>query len=141
LDQKPAREDEAKRISDEGGKLFQGKYGPRVIPASGYSIDEIILYKLALNMTRSLGHSILSKFGISSTAEIDYVKIQSGDILVIASDGLWEIITNEEIPSLIANLAPKAAVKHLCKTIEERSKLMETQTDNQTIIIVDFETK
>ena len=50
----------------EGGIISEGRSGTlRVTPnRKDYPESQIIKLKLALNMTRSLGHPILSRYGV-----------------------------------------------------------------------------
>jgi hypothetical protein len=71
--------------------------------------------KLALNMSRALGHLVLSHYGVSWQPEFTVTPLHNNDILVLASDGLvyvylyvsviliylffyqWEVMDNEAV--------------------------------------------
>jgi len=101
--------------------------------------------KLALNMSRSLGHSTLSRFGVSPEPELNWFGIESGDILVLASDGLWEVMNNEEVANFINQyinekeyLDPQQICSKLYREISDRCKSSNRLEDNATLVIVPF---
>ena len=56
----------------------------RVVPAEGdFPIEEIRRKKLGLATSRSLGHVILSKYGVSSQPEFFTADLEDGDKLVL----------------------------------------------------------
>ncbi|KAE8687842.1 Protein phosphatase 2C 56 [Hibiscus syriacus] len=81
LDHKPDREDEQERIEAAGGKVIQWN-GPRV---SG-----------VLAMSRSIGDRYLKPW-IIPDPEVTFVRRGKDDeCLILASDGLWDVISNDE---------------------------------------------
>lgn len=49
-------------------------------------------------MTRSFGDEVASRVGITAEPEILELDLQKDDkFIVLASDGVWEFITNEEV--------------------------------------------
>lgn len=68
VDHKLSREDERSRISSCGGEIVQTKFGTqRVIPnRQDFTEDIMRKRKLALNMTRALGHIVLKNYGVSN---------------------------------------------------------------------------
>ncbi|KAK8656693.1 hypothetical protein V6N13_098634 [Hibiscus sabdariffa] len=81
LDHKPDREDEQARIEAAGGKVIQWN-GPRV---SG-----------VLAMSRSIGDKYLKPW-IIPDPEVTFVpRAKDDECLILASDGLWDVISNDE---------------------------------------------
>lgn len=53
-------------------------------------------------MTRSLGDSLAKHIGVIAEPEIFMFKFHKDDrILVLASDGIWEFLSNEEVAELV----------------------------------------
>ncbi|QHO57472.1 hypothetical protein HN51_012044 [Arachis hypogaea] len=84
-DHKPNREDEWERIEAAGG---------RVIQWNGYRVLGV------LAVSRSIGDRYLKPW-IIPEPEVMFIRRQKTDeCLILASDGLWDIITNEEACSI-----------------------------------------
>lgn len=81
VDHKPEREDELERIEAAGGK---------VIKWNGYRVLGV------LAMSRSIGDRYL-KPSVIPDPEVRFVpRSKDDDCLILASDGLWDVLTNEE---------------------------------------------
>lgn len=144
VDHKPNREDEYARIEAEGGKVIQW---------NGYRVFGV------LAMSRSIGDRYLKPW-IIPVPEVTIVpRTKEDDCLVLASDGLWDVMSNEEVcdvarrrilswhkkngvtASLIqrgeeADPAAQAAADCLSKhALQKGSK------DNITIIVVDLKSQ
>ncbi|GER28388.1 protein phosphatase 2c [Striga asiatica] len=81
IDHKPSREDEYARIEAAGGKVIQWN-GHRVFGV--------------LAMSRSIGDRYLKPWIIPKPEVMFVPRAREDDCLVIASDGLWDVISNEE---------------------------------------------
>uniref|UniRef100_A0A0D3EQJ3 protein-serine/threonine phosphatase n=1 Tax=Oryza barthii TaxID=65489 RepID=A0A0D3EQJ3_9ORYZ len=82
VDHKPNREDEYARIEAEGGKVIQW---------NGYRVFGV------LAMSRSIGDRYLKPW-IIPVPEITIVpRAKDDECLVLASDGLWDVMSNEEV--------------------------------------------
>ncbi|XP_076953369.1 protein phosphatase 2C 16-like [Bidens hawaiensis] len=80
-DHKPNREDEYARIEAAGGKVIQWK-GHRVFGV--------------LAMSRSIGDKYLKPW-IIPEPEITFTpRVREDEVLILASDGLWDVMSNEE---------------------------------------------
>ena len=68
-----------------------------------------------LAMTRSFGDHAAAQVGVIATPEILEMNLMEGDqFIILASDGVWEFISNEEVAAIIMphfkkNSAEKAA--------------------------------
>lgn len=82
VDHKPNREDEYSRIEALGGK---------VITWDGHRVSGV------LAVSRSIGDRYLKPYVIPDP-EITFVpRAKEDDCLILASDGLWDVMTNEEV--------------------------------------------
>ena len=103
------RADEVARVQANNGVIVLGLGGvKRVVPSSGVSWPEIRKKKLALAMTRALGHPVLRHHGVSAEPEVENFDVQAGDRIIIASDGLWDVLSNAEV-TLVTSYAATAA--------------------------------
>lgn len=82
VDHKPDREDEAARIEVAGGKVIQWN-GARVFGV--------------LAMSRSIGDKYLKPSVIPDPDVTSIRRVKEDDCLILASDGLWDVMTNEEV--------------------------------------------
>ncbi|KAG8077717.1 hypothetical protein GUJ93_ZPchr0007g3570 [Zizania palustris] len=81
IDHKPDRKDERARIEAAGGK---------VIDWNGYRVSGI------LAMSRSIGDRYLKPFLIPEPEITVVPRAKDDDCLILASDGLWDVMSNEE---------------------------------------------
>ncbi|CAK8569899.1 unnamed protein product [Lathyrus sativus] len=85
VDHKPNREDEYARIEAAGGKVIQWN-GHRVFGV--------------LAMSRSIGDRYLKPW-IIPEPEVQFIpRAKEDECLILASDGLWDVMTNEEVCDL-----------------------------------------
>ncbi|XP_019161909.1 PREDICTED: probable protein phosphatase 2C 50 [Ipomoea nil] len=85
VDHKPNREDEYARIEAAGGKVIQWN-GHRVFGV--------------LAMSRSIGDRYLKPWIIPDPEVMFIPRTKDDDCLILASDGLWDVMTNEEVCDL-----------------------------------------
>lgn len=81
FDHKPNREDEMERIEAAGG---------RVICWNGYRVFGV------LAMSRAIGDRYLKPYVIAEPEVMCISRSEDDDCLILASDGLWDVLTNEE---------------------------------------------
>ncbi|AQK88044.1 putative protein phosphatase 2C 50 [Zea mays] len=81
IDHKPDRKDERARIEALGGKVIQW---------NGYRVSGI------LAMSRSIGDRYLKPFVIPKPEVTVVPRAKDDDCLILASDGLWDVVSNEE---------------------------------------------
>lgn len=82
-DHKCSDEFEIERIKKSGGMIFNNR----------------VFGQLAL--TRALGDHAIKKYGVVSTPFVKRVEVKTGDFIVIASDGVWDVTSDEEIIGFI----------------------------------------
>jgi serine/threonine protein phosphatase PrpC len=95
-----------------------------------------------LAMTRSIGDMAATTVGVIARPEITYFpNLTANDkFIVIASDGLWDRLTNFEIMSIIASQYYKTkdadgAVNHLTRESVDRWQREQGMVDDITIIV------
>ncbi|KZV58207.1 putative protein phosphatase 2C 6 [Dorcoceras hygrometricum] len=81
VDHKPNREDECARIEAAGG---------RVINWEGYRVSGV------LAMSRSIGDRYLRPYVIADPELMFVPRTKEDECLILASDGLWDVMTNQE---------------------------------------------
>ena len=103
-DHKPTEEDEYKRIINSDGEIEaieddNGNWtGPLRVWEKGSEGP-------GLAMTRSLGDKVGTKIGVICTPEISKYLIKAEDrAFIIASDGLWEYMPNQEVTEAVKEL-------------------------------------
>lgn len=109
--------EEAKRVVVNGGRI----HGPHAyLPNAG----------LGLMPTRSLGDHIFP--WIIQDAYHHGLVTPEPYYLVVASDGLWDVVKHKDVPSYCLGQTPKQACERLAKTAAALSH------DNVTIIVVKY---
>jgi protein phosphatase 1L len=87
-------------------------------------------------MTRAIGDVMLQPY-VTSTPEIQVKEmVPEDEYLVLASDGLWDVLGNEEVAKIVWNYAPRDflyCAKHLCS-----EALIMGSTDNITVMVIDL---
>jgi serine/threonine protein phosphatase PrpC len=153
-DQTPYRKDERERIRKEGGEIksidqMEGRedvhdnWGDMVL---GENVDiqgdpprvwvEGANYP-GTAFTRSLGDKIAEDIGVNAEPEIITKDLTVNDeYLVIASDGIFEFLTNQEVLNICeASFSPLQACELLTKAAYDKWLEHENRTDDITIIV------
>ncbi len=151
-DHKPDRPEERKRILGVGGHLGcrqvmvnQPGRGPVSMPVGPCRI----WYQhkgetLGLAMSRSLGDLIVHKCGCSAEPEtIEHVVDDSDEFLVIATDGVWDVMDNNQVIQLVHSFVTKSgdwsaqeASSAVCKYARSRWEKMSQMVDDITCIVI-----
>lgn len=134
------------RIHKAGGRVQEIKKGVRrVLPSSEIDLETIRKCKLALMMSRALGHFILHRFGVSSEPEFSTTTLETGDYLVLASDGLWNFVSNDLALSAFLPLGgttfvpPTGVAERLLNLTKITSESQGKAMDNTTIVVLRFD--
>lgn len=135
LDHKPDREDEMKRIVARGGRVFAVEYDDGVDGPPRVWLGHMDIPGLA--MSRSLGDTVAHTAGVISEPEMHNVTLTPEDkVLVWASDGLWEFMSNQEVIDIVEKYAdPKEAVDKLVAEANARWMKEEQVIDDTTVIV------
>ena len=103
-DHKPTEEDEYNRIIEADGEIEaieddEGNWtGPLRVWEKGSEGP-------GLAMTRSLGDKVGAKIGVCCTPEVTKYEIKEEDkVFVLASDGLWEYVSNQEVTEFVKDI-------------------------------------
>eukprot|EP00297_Palpitomonas_bilix_P010881 CAMPEP_0113868458 /NCGR_PEP_ID=MMETSP0780_2-20120614/999_1 /TAXON_ID=652834 /ORGANISM="Palpitomonas bilix" /LENGTH=243 /DNA_ID=CAMNT_0000853541 /DNA_START=390 /DNA_END=1121 /DNA_ORIENTATION=- /assembly_acc=CAM_ASM_000599 len=118
-DHKPDRDDERKRITDLGGRVLTIGC-PRV--------------EGNLAVSRAIGDISLKRYVIGK-AEIKNADVQRGDRLVLASDGLWDVFTNDEVALHIQETNSSSDAARLLL----REAFKRGSSDNITVVVATFD--
>ena len=143
-DHKPTEEDEAQRVLDYDGEIEKiedddGNWtGPLRVWVKGSDGP-------GLAMTRSFGDEIGASVGVVSVPEVGEYKIKEEDkAIIIASDGLWEYMSNEDVTKIVKNLIgqkdPNIIVNELYRESIIKWRLKDQGIDDITIICILFKT-
>ncbi|KAG2333047.1 hypothetical protein Bca52824_004227, partial [Brassica carinata] len=118
-DHKPNRSDERKRIESAGGVIMW---------AGTWRVGGV------LAMSRAFGNRMLKQFVVAEPEIQDLEIDHEAEFLVLASDGLWDVVPNEDAVSLAQiEEEPVAAARKLTDTAFTRGS-----ADNITCIVVKF---
>ncbi|XP_027163190.1 probable protein phosphatase 2C 76 [Coffea eugenioides] len=121
-DHKPNRSDERKRIENAGGVVMW---------AGTWRVGGV------LAMSRAFGNRMLKQFVVAEPEIQDLEVDEELELLVLASDGIWDVVPNEDAVSLArAEEEPEAAARKLTETAFTRGS-----ADNITCIVVKFHHK
>ncbi|KAF9613372.1 hypothetical protein IFM89_007450 [Coptis chinensis] len=137
VDHKPDREDELMRIEEGGGRVINWN-GARVFGV--------------LAMSRSIGDRYLRPWIIPVPEVTFTTRSEEDECLVVASDGLWDVMANDEVGEIARHLLKrlrrstladetssppaKAVADHLTDLAYRKNSL-----DNISIIVVDLKSK
>jgi len=138
-DHKPSDKSEAERIKKNKGIIHpyiddEGNYaGPERV----WIDDELP----GLAMSRSFGDEIASRVGVYSEPEVKIFPFKEEDkFIVIASDGLWEYVSNDEVINIVSAYFEKkdcdGAVSKLYEVSHERWVQYDDYIDDISIIVV-----
>jgi serine/threonine protein phosphatase PrpC len=143
-DHKPTIPEEAERIRKKGGRIRQMKDddGTFIGPLRVYMKEKDIP---GLAMTRSFGDYYASTAGTIPNPEISEYYFNQGDrFLILASDGLYEFISSEDVVNYVKEFYTKDDIVGCCEYLYKEScrrwlKEEEDTIDDITIIVVFFE--
>jgi serine/threonine protein phosphatase PrpC len=101
-DHKPELPAELQRIINSGGRVNTSRkdsLGREIGPKRVYVSAEL---NPGLAMSRSLGDVVAHSVGVSCQPEFYEYKVDIEDIaVVIASDGVWEVLSNFEVSTIV----------------------------------------
>ncbi|TXG71137.1 hypothetical protein EZV62_006072 [Acer yangbiense] len=118
-DHKPNRTDERKRIENAGGVVMW---------AGTWRVGGV------LAMSRAFGNRMLKQFVVSEPEIQDQEIDEEIELLVLASDGLWDVVPNDDAVALARmEEEPESAARKLTETAFTRGS-----ADNITCIVVKF---
>ncbi|XP_052201924.1 probable protein phosphatase 2C 11 isoform X1 [Diospyros lotus] len=119
VDHKPDRSDERERIEQAGGFI---------IWAGTWRVGGV------LAVSRAFGDKLLKAFVVAEP-EIQEEEIDGVDFIIIASDGLWNVLTNKEAVAMVQDITDAETASR--KLIE--AAFARGSSDNITCVVVQFE--
>lgn len=140
-DQKPENPGEKERILAAGGRV-QPLPGPPDEDCGPHRVWLADVDVPGLAMSRSVGDEVSQTVGVISVPEIIKHEVIAEDrILIMASDGIWEFISNEEAADIVWSRRNdlKSAAKVLVQEATARWKAEEEVIDDITCVIVMLE--
>ena len=139
FDQKPDREDEAKRIIEAGGRIDDNCGQVKRV---WFQHED----KPGIAMTRSVGDKASKKIGVTHLPEFVTRKICVRDrFVIIASDGVWDYISSEEAVDIVRKQwetrKSEACCEALLKEAIRRWNEYSDVVDDISIIVVFLKAK
>lgn len=134
-DHKPDRPDEKARILQRGGRVFAVEYDDGIDGPPRVWLGHMDVPGLA--MGRSLGDTVAHSAGVISDPEFFVTDLTPNDkYLVLASDGLWEFMTDQEVIDIMATQTePRRSVDLLIMEANGRWMKEEQVIDDTTVIV------
>ena len=109
VDQKPEDPSELARIQQSGGVVMrlEDENGKRVGPYRVWKVENIYP---GIAMSRSLGDRLAHEIGVISTPIITSRELKEGEdcFIVIGSDGLWDMMENQEVCDFVEAFRQKS---------------------------------
>lgn len=141
-DHKPNEKDEQARILKMGGRIHP--FYQKGIPIGPRRVWVKDQDKPGLAMSRSFGDQLAKTVGVVSTPEIkDYILRKEDKFILIASDGLWEYLSNQDCVDIVKQFYKNYDVKGCAESLYRNSKKKwleeEGVIDDITVIVVFFE--
>lgn len=137
-DHKPDTPKEKDRILAAGGRVFAVEYDDGIDGPPRVWLGHMDVPGLA--MSRSLGDAVAHTAGVISDPEFTERDLTESDkFIVVATDGLWEFVTNEETADMVAHCEnPTRGVEMLMKEANSRWMAEEQVIDDTTIIVANL---
>jgi len=137
-DQTPQRDDEKKRILKCGGRVepCQDEDGSWIGPLRVWLKHRAVP---GLAMTRSFGDLVAAPIGVSPVPENYERKIEKSDaFIIVASDGVWEFISNQEAVDIVASAGgdPQKAAEMLYTEADKRWRKEEEVIDDISALVL-----
>ncbi|CAF3727567.1 unnamed protein product [Rotaria sp. Silwood1] len=122
-DHKPNVRKEEERILRAGGKITK-------------SVNDVLRVQNLLAMSRSLGDYSLDKDIILSIPDIiEYPRNSLSSYIIIASDGIWDVMNNEQVASFVSQRASNITFDYIISQLFDQC-LINQSSDNMTIYII-----
>ncbi|KAJ0237221.1 protein phosphatase 2C 33 [Hirschfeldia incana] len=105
VDLKPNLPAEAERIKKCRGRVFALRDEPEVCRVWLPNCDSP-----GLAMARAFGDFCLKDFGLISVPDVSYRRLTELDeFIVLASDGIWDVLSNEEVVAIVASAPSRSS--------------------------------
>jgi serine/threonine protein phosphatase PrpC len=94
------------------------------------TVEQAVNHPQSNILTQCLGSKALPKLSHHSITQL-----QSGDVILACSDGVWPYFKESEIAAILENLNPREATEFIISTARTRSK---RRGDNLSLAIVKY---
>ncbi|CAF3247392.1 unnamed protein product [Rotaria sp. Silwood2] len=122
-DHKPSVRKEQERIRRAGGRI--SKVG-----------NDVLRVESQLAMTRALGDYSLDKHIITAIPDlIQYERDSLAIYVIIASDGIWDVMNNEQVASFVSQRVSNTTLENIISQLFDQC-LKEESSDNMTAYII-----
>lgn len=97
-------------------------------------------------MSRSFGDQVASRVGVNAVPEMGELRLTAQDkVIVIASDGVWEFLENEEVANIVypfyLQKNAEGAAENLVRAAFKKWKKEENVIDDITCIVIFLDVK
>ncbi|KAK7270029.1 hypothetical protein RIF29_22886 [Crotalaria pallida] len=136
-DLKPDLPREAERIRLCKGRVFALENEPRI---PRVWLPDINCPGLA--MARAFGDFCLKDFGVISVPDVSHHHLTEKDeFVVLASDGVWDVLSNNEVVNIVASAPRSSAAQTLVESAVQawKKKLQSCKVDDCTVICLFFD--
>ena len=142
-DHKPNFKKELERIKKYGGVVEKCLYEDGVFDGPYRVWNSSKQEYPGLAISRSIGDTKATKLGVLAVPEFNLKTIKSNmKYIVIASDGIWEYLTNKNVTEIIKQFYnlddAKGAIEELIKKASEKWAQEGESADDITVIIIFF---
>ncbi|CAF5079954.1 unnamed protein product [Rotaria sp. Silwood1] len=122
-DHKPNVQKEKERIRRAGGRIT--RVG-----------NDILRVESQLAMTRALGDYSLDKNIVTAIPDlIQYERDSSAEYIIIASDGIWDVMSNEQVASFVSQRISNTTLENIISQLFDQC-LKQESSDNMTAYII-----
>ncbi|CAF1220070.1 unnamed protein product [Rotaria sp. Silwood1] len=122
-DHKPSVRKEQERIHRAGGQITKSQ-------------NDVLRVENQLATSRAFGDYSLDKHIIPAVPDIiEYPRDSSASYLILASDGIWDVMNNEQVASFISQRISNTSLKNIISELFDQC-LKEESSDNMTVYIV-----
>jgi serine/threonine protein phosphatase PrpC len=100
---------------------------------------------VGIAMTRALGDAVMIRAGVIPTPLVCTVDITGGDFIVLATDGIWDVLTDEDVrDTVLENKGAKAAADAIAEKAKKRwlkdlPIMDEEKADDITVMVLSWE--
>ncbi|XP_019160793.1 PREDICTED: probable protein phosphatase 2C 33 [Ipomoea nil] len=139
VDLKPNLPVEAERIRKCKGRVFALRDEPGVARVWLPNTDSP-----GLAMARAFGDFCLKDFGLISVPEVSYRRLTDKDeFIVLATDGIWDVLSNEEVVKVVASSTRSSAAKALVETAVRgwKTKYANSKVDDCAVVCLFLNSK
>ncbi|XP_027349094.1 probable protein phosphatase 2C 33 isoform X2 [Abrus precatorius] len=137
IDLKPNLPREEERIKHRKGRVFSLQNEPDVarvwLPNSDFP---------GLAMARAFGDFCLKDFGLISVPDVSYHRLTEKDeFVVLATDGIWDVLSNEEVVDIVASASQSTAARTLVESAVQawRTKFPFCKVDDCAAVCLFFD--